>query len=331
MVPGPGLSVQASAAPEAQANEPPAPPIEVDTSETDSAYGGSDSESYSTSLLSSVRNYQFENGRTYHGYRQGTYLLPNDEEENERLDIFHHLMGIVNGGRLHRAPIISPQRVLDIGTGTGIWAIQMGDDYPSAEVLGIDLSPIQPTLVPPNVHFQIDDIEENWTFNRPFDLIHCRYMPACIADFPRLLRQAYEHTKPGGWIEFEDWDLNVYSDDGTLTTDHAFKRLHTLFQEACGVMGRVGSPGQHLKGWIEAAGFVNVTDTIIKLPFGTWPKDRGLKEIGAWNRLQIEQGLDAFAKAPLTRALGWSIEAVQVFLVDIRQDCGNRSIHSVYD
>jgi hypothetical protein len=54
------------------------------------------------------------------------YLLPNDEEENDRLDIFHHLMGIVNGGKLHRAPLKSPHRILDIGTGTGIWAMQMG-------------------------------------------------------------------------------------------------------------------------------------------------------------------------------------------------------------
>ena len=82
-------------------------------------------------------------------------------------------------------------------------------------------------------------------------------MPACVANFPRLLEQTFEHTKPGGWIEFEDWDLNVYSDDGTLTVDHAFKRLHTLFIEACDVMGRVGSPGQQLKGWIEAAGSVS--------------------------------------------------------------------------
>lgn len=186
-------------------------------------------------------------------------------------------------------------------------------------------------MVPPNVQFQIDDIEANWTFSRPFDFIHCRYMPACITDFPRLLRQAFQHTRPGGWIEFEDWDLNVYSDDGSLKPDAAYKRLHNLFIQSCEVMGRVGSPGQHLKKWIEDAGFVNVTDTVAKVPFGTWPKDKSIKEIGAWNRLQIEQGLDGFAKAPLTRALGWSLEEVELFLVEIRKDCKNRDIHSVYD
>ena len=33
------------------------------------------------------------------------YLLPNDEKESERLDIYHHMMGIVNGGKLHLAPL----------------------------------------------------------------------------------------------------------------------------------------------------------------------------------------------------------------------------------
>lgn len=50
------------------------------------------------------------------------------------------------GNRLFLAPIgEEPGKILDVGTGTGIWAIEMGDDYPSAEILGTDLSPTQPS------------------------------------------------------------------------------------------------------------------------------------------------------------------------------------------
>lgn len=75
------------------------------------------------------------------------YLAPNDEQENDRLDMHHHLSTLLSSGKLHFSPIgESPQRILDVGTGTGIWAIEIGDEYPSAEVVGVDLSPTQPDL-----------------------------------------------------------------------------------------------------------------------------------------------------------------------------------------
>lgn len=55
------------------------------------------------------------------------YLLPNDEEESDRLDMAHELNLKMMERKLFLAPIgPSPQRVLDIATGTGIWAIDFG-------------------------------------------------------------------------------------------------------------------------------------------------------------------------------------------------------------
>ena len=80
-----------------------------------------------------------------------------------RQDLQHHLCLLSLNGRLHLAPTGEKlQDVLDVGTGTGIWAIEFGifdnrlpDDFadriqatqnPTANVIGSDLSPIQPTL-----------------------------------------------------------------------------------------------------------------------------------------------------------------------------------------
>jgi methylase of polypeptide subunit release factors len=49
------------------------------------------------------------------------------QKENDRLDLFHHLLTLRLDDKLHLAPIGSnPQSVLDLGTGSGIWAIEMG-------------------------------------------------------------------------------------------------------------------------------------------------------------------------------------------------------------
>jgi methylase of polypeptide subunit release factors len=47
----------------------------------------------------------------------------------------HHMMTLRTDGKLHVTPLPEyPQKILDLGTGTGIWAIEMGDKYPSAQV-----------------------------------------------------------------------------------------------------------------------------------------------------------------------------------------------------
>ncbi|KAK1479787.1 methyltransferase domain-containing protein [Colletotrichum tamarilloi] len=71
----------------------------------------------------------------------------------------HTVMVKIIGNTLFLAPFdeTKTHRILDIGTGTG--ATEMGDFFPNAEVTGIDLSPIQPSWVPPNVKVEVDDVE----------------------------------------------------------------------------------------------------------------------------------------------------------------------------
>jgi len=62
-------------------------------------------------------------------------MLMGMQQEIERLHLQHHMMSVLFGGRLHWAPIDPhPQKILDIGTGTGSWAVDIADMYPSAHV-----------------------------------------------------------------------------------------------------------------------------------------------------------------------------------------------------
>ena len=51
---------------------------------------------------------------------QGHYVLPNDEQEQYREELAHLLFTGVLNGRQYLAPIGSnPQKIIDLGTGTG--------------------------------------------------------------------------------------------------------------------------------------------------------------------------------------------------------------------
>ncbi|KIX06361.1 uncharacterized protein Z518_04337 [Rhinocladiella mackenziei CBS 650.93] len=166
--------------------------VEEGAEDVDSAYGD-ELESYTTSLSHSAVNYRWEHGRRYHSFREGSYNFPNDEEEQDRYDLMHEVLITAMGDKHFLAPLKEDiARIVDIGTGTGIWAIQIGDMFPSAQVIGNDLSPIQPQWVPPNVTFEVDDVESEWQYSQPFDFIHSRYMAGSIADWPRLMSECYK-------------------------------------------------------------------------------------------------------------------------------------------
>lgn len=86
-------------------------------------------------------DYRYENGRRYHAYREGSYHLPNDENEQERLDLQHRIYRIALNNHLYLCPIPNGEihNILDVGCGTGSWCIDVADELPHAQVLGFDL------------------------------------------------------------------------------------------------------------------------------------------------------------------------------------------------
>lgn len=80
--------------------------------------------------------------------------------EQERLALQNDSLVKLFGDRLFFAPLSKaspPRTILDIATGLGDWAIQMGDLFPQSQIIATDLSPIQPEDVPPNVNFYVED------------------------------------------------------------------------------------------------------------------------------------------------------------------------------
>jgi ubiquinone/menaquinone biosynthesis C-methylase UbiE len=230
---------------------------------------------------------------------------PNDDQACDNLDLFHHIFLLTLKGKLFLAPIGSrPQRALDLGTGTGIWAIGFADQFPSASVVATDLSPIQPTEVPPNLEFQIDDFCSEWTFRKEsFDFIHARSIYGCVADYSALYSQVFKHLKPGGWFEQTEIGVVPRSEDDSIKGT-TLEMWGPLALEAGDKFGKTFRIADETKGCMEASGFTNVTYQKFKWPIGPWPKDPKLKELGAYNRLGWEEGLEGWAMFLFTKYLG---------------------------
>ncbi|KAL8748749.1 MAG: hypothetical protein Q9184_007109, partial [Pyrenodesmia sp. 2 TL-2023] len=279
------------------------------SSYADSAYDDTASinESITDSLESTYSHYRWENGRRYHIYRDGAYWGPNDETHNDQQDIAHHAWRLALDQQLYVAPIQNPARILDVGTGTGIWAIEMAETFPDAEVVGTDLSPIQPTWVPPNCIFEVDDVTLEWTFRKDsFDFIHSREMFGSIADWEEYFRQCYLHLKPGGYVEALERGVKPVSDDGTVGPDHFWTTWGDAVLSVGETWGKGFNAWEILKEKMEAAGFEDVVQVPMKWPIGPWMEDKHMKELGMWNALRLDTGLEGYVLRLFTVAGGVS-------------------------
>ncbi|KAG8362158.1 hypothetical protein FVEN_g79 [Fusarium venenatum] len=306
-----------------------------DDTDADSALGD-DTGSDTTSLRSSILRYREENGRTYHAYKDGAYSLPNDDIENERLDLQHHLFLLTFEERLHTAPLPKNfKRALDAGCGTGIWAIELADEHPECEVIGVDLSPIQPSAIPPNASFYVDDLEESWDYSNKFDFIFARFLTGSIQDWPKFFSESFKNLNPGGRIELIDIIYPLLSDDGSLAKDSALSKWSEMLHDIFTKNGRPMDSALKYNDQLQEAGFTNVNIVKRNWPLNRWPKDPKHKQIGTWAQQNTLDALAALSLAVFTRpngqgGLGWKREEVEVFLTDVRKDIKNVKIHSYW-
>ena len=276
--------------------------LEADQTDSD-GYNVTPGTSYASSIATYIKEGIEENGRRYAAYGKGMYGMPIDEQEQARNDIQHAKFTTLLGGRFHLAPLDDPKRILDLGTGTGVWAVDMADKYEDAQVTGVDIAAIQSTWVPPNCNFEIVDIEDEWLLDSEFDFINGRELMLSIRDWDALCKRAFDHIKPGGYFELQGTVPWIESDDNTIPTNSDLFEISMIFFKMAEAMGTSGLVPKQWKALLEKAGFVNVQQNILKIPQGPWAKDRSLKKVGAFENHSLIVGLDAYMRRGYTQIL----------------------------
>lgn len=231
---------------------------------------------------------------------------------------------------LHLAPIKrDPHKILDLGTGSGIWAIDMAEKYPSAIIIGVDTAAVQPSLVPPNIQFEIDDVEADWIYGEStFDFVHARELILSIRDWPKLVSQSYKALKPGGYLQLSGSLPLLSSDDGTMPPNSAFSEIAQMYFD----MGeRIGATGKAPLSWKQNlidAGFENVVETVLKIPTNPWPRDQRMKQIGAFELCHFRDGISNIFARGYTQILGGDPAYFEVVMAQARREVLNRRMHT---
>lgn len=198
-------------------------------------------------------------------------ILPKDDQEINRLDFEHHLLRYTLRGN-YAAPIREPASVLDVGSGTGRWAIEMAGIFPAANVIGLDV--VAPAAhasgpsdrLPDNYLFVSGNLLDGLPFaGASFDFVHMRLLFTAIpaARWDAVIGELVRVTRPGGWIELVEGGL-------TQNGGPALDAINSWISLIAARRGIDLSLGAKVGAALQRAGLGNVVHRDMYLPVGRY-------------------------------------------------------------
>ncbi|KAF7548281.1 hypothetical protein G7046_g8731 [Stylonectria norvegica] len=290
----------------------------------------------------------WRHGRFYGSWKRGKYLFPIDSEELNRLDIFHKVFLVARQNKPFHVPIMRQvPKIIDLGTGTSIWAINLAEEYVlsvgvllrrrivltgyryfrEGQIMVVDLNQIQPPLIPVGIVPQQYDIEEPtwdalWT---DCDFIHIRMLLGSIQTdlWPQVYRNVFEHLAPGiGHMEHVEIDWTPrWDDDNNKPENSAFKEWAELFYTGMDEFNRTARIRSYeTRQMIEAAGFTEFKEEVIKAYVCPWSQDRRIRELARWFNLGLSHSLESLSFMPLIEKHGMKYEEVRELCKKVKNE-----------
>ncbi|KAJ7633132.1 S-adenosyl-L-methionine-dependent methyltransferase [Roridomyces roridus] len=234
-------------------------------------------------------------------------LLPSvSENENEvaRLDAMHHALHEYFDGGLcvFQLQDERPQRILELGCGSGAWyyavsisalscsfrAIQAAIDFPEAQVIAVDISPLPAhRVLPDNMVFELLDLRENLPFEREsFDIVHARMVMMHVPNAKDLVKRVAQLVKSGGLLLLDDVDNKTWSDTAGPAVRPCVDKLMELWKMS-GAEPELGRKFQYILA--ETSWFSEIQVEKIAIPLGGCIHDERLNKLGLISKLFLQR------------------------------------------
>jgi len=176
-------------------------------------------------------------------------------EEVDRDDQLHYFNRVKFHGN-YKSPLVTPSHILDLGTGSGLFVLELADKFTKCSLVGLDILCNFPQLIhPPNCTFRQSDLVYGLPFRRDyFDFVHQRGLGKCISkkNWPGVLNEIFRVLDLDGYVELHEIDLFLYDagENGSIVNDW----LSRLCRR-CDLDGRFSD---WLIGALREAGFADI-------------------------------------------------------------------------
>ncbi|KDQ56028.1 hypothetical protein JAAARDRAFT_180238 [Jaapia argillacea MUCL 33604] len=279
-----------------------------------------DGDSDASSTLSTIADEDFpaffmeRDGRLFHSHGQRLpYPLPVDTPEQLRQRDEHQVLRCFFGENfLGPVPqVLAPldgrkKRVVDLGTGTGVWVLDMAAGFPHAKFMGCDIVPIATRHPPRNVQFEIQDLTEGLRWdNNSIDFVHARSICLAVKDYPAMLREVSRILRPGGLFLSCEWRYAVFLDDPPRDPQIFCPSSHRFFAAVAHALHARGLEpvASRVPEWLIHTGqFTQMVPQRFSLPIGDWPDDPPARVIGTAAAVILKRFADSIS--PMLRENG---------------------------
>lgn len=278
----------------------------------------------------------YQQRRNYQGLKDNVYYLPNDNAELERLNFQHICARMILDGRLNLAPIPrdKPIKVLDVGSGTGIWAKDFAYEYPNATVTGVDLSHVHTSGFPDTCNFKVGNVESDWSTwtDEKYDYIHARFLVFVVHDAPKFISQAFEHLNPGGWFEWQDSKIEIHcACPGVFDVMECKHQLMIDWSDKINqASNRIGVDAKRALNWskmFDASGLVRLTEVVKRMLIGSWGQDSEEKRLGQLNLQNMICALSPLSHGVFSKAQLMPDAEIDEFVAKVGEEMTNPDVH----